>query len=456
MVGVSMKLKYILKKNLNIKNGYLIAIMISLLLVVGGYFSYAVFTTTNESKGALNIITGNLYSYIDSPDLDVNKEVTLLPNEVRYIKMKLTNINTVNAKVNLYYSLSEASDKLEIGYTNYGDVAPTREGIILEKSGSGKESKTIEIRIVNDDTKNIKIRFGSDVGLETVPLDFPTGKSVLEPLDGNENLIRAYTYNQERNAQGQPVENFCVTGEEPGCLINRCYEEGSCPVGTIIRYRVSSNESNDDIRYFHVIKEDENHLTMQQRESTTEAFKWLENPADEKFFNEGPMTILEALDSVTSNWKYVNDQTFKMGETMFNDNPYTGYKYDPFSTFEENGYEFYSQSVDSNAYTMDEKTKKARMITAQEAMAFGCKHPAGVINDTPPSCPIWMYNYTMEAIKRGGTVESIYYGYWTMNIVNMYSYAMNYPVNIASFGHINYEYETFSLPARAVVEVNKR
>lgn len=448
-----MKLKYILKKNLNIKNGYLIAIMITLILVVGGYFSYAVFTTTNESKGALNIITGNLYSYIDSTDLDVNKEITLAPNEVKFITIKLTNINTIDAKVNLYYSLSEPSDKLEIGYTSYGDTAPTNEGIVLEKSGGGNDSKTIELRIVNDDTKNIKVSFGSDVGLKTKNLNFPTDKKVLEPLDGNVNLIRAYTYNQEKDAQGQPVENFCVTGEEPGCLINRCYDEGnSCPVGTIIRYRVN----DDDIRYFHVMKEDGNTLTMQQREATTYASKWLENPADSSFFNEGPLTILEALDSITNNWKYVNDQVFKMGETMFNDNPYTGYKYDAFSTFEENGYEFNNQSVDSNAYTMDEKTKKARMITAQEAIDFGCKYPAHTINETPPSCPIWMYNYTVNAINRGGTVESIYYGYWTMNLKNMYSYAANEPICIANFGHINYEFARTSLPARAVVEVNKR
>lgn len=448
-----MKLKYILKKNLNIKNGYLIAVMITLMLVVGGYFSYAVFTTTNESKGALNIVTGNLYSYIDSTDLDVNKEVTLLPNEVRYVKIKLTNINTIDAKVNLYYSLSEPSDKLEIGYTGYGDAAPTSDGIVLGKSGSGDDSKTIEVRIVNDDKKNIKISFGSDVGLETVPLDFPDAKSVLEPLDGNVNLIRAYTYNQVKTSP-----TFCVTGEEATCQINQCYNEeniDSCPVGTVISYRVADN----DIRYFHVMNDDGEHLTMQHREATTETYKWLENPADNNFLTEGPLTILDALDSVTSNWKYVNDQTFKLGETIFENNSYTGVKHDTWKTYEVNGYEYQTITFESNSYTMNEMTRKARMITAQEAVAFGCGYPAGTVNDTPPSCPVWLYNYTFNATKRGGdggTVDTPFAGYWTMNLDNTYSNSNSTIAEVGPFGHIVFTGYYNTSTARAVVEVNKR
>lgn len=449
-----MNLKYILKKNLNIKNGYLIVIMITLLLVVGGYFSYAVFTTTNESKGALNIVTGNLYSYIDSTDLDVNKEVTLAPNEVKFITLKLTNINTIDAKINLYYSLSEPSDKLEIGYIRSSDAAPTNAGYVLEKSGSGKESKTIDLRIVNDDTKSIKISFGSDVGLESVPLDFPTGKSVLEPLDGNVNLIRAYTYDQVKSSP-----TFCVTGEETTCQINQCYNGeniDSCPVGTIIKYRVTDN----DIKYFHVMKDDGSHLTMQHREATTESVNWLANPADKNFLLEGPLTILEALDSVTSNWKYVNDQTFKLGETVFKDNFYTGVKVDNWTKYELNGYEYKTLIFDSNAYTMDgEMTRKARMITAQEAVAFGCGYPAGVVNDTPPSCPVWLYNYTFNATKRGGdggTVDTPFPGYWTLNLVNTYSNSMNSMAEVGPFGHIVVTFNSNTSTARAVVEVNKR
>ncbi len=451
MVGVSMNLKYILKKNLNIKNGYLIAIMISLLLVVGGYFSYAVFTTTNESKGALNIITGNLYSYIDSADLDVNKEVTLLPNEVRYIRMKLTNINTVNAKVNLYYSLSEASDKLEIGYIKTSDVPPTNAGYILEKSGSGNESKTIDVRIINNDTKNIKVSFGSDVGLETVPLDFPIGKSVLDPLDGNPNIVKAYTYDQVKNSP-----TFCVTGEEATCQLNQCYDSediDSCPVGTIVRYRVTDG----DVRYFHVMKDDGNHLTMQQRENTVDNVNWLHNPSGSTCTENGPLTVLEALETVTSGWKYVNDQTFKMGETVFKDNAFTGCSVDFNSTYEYEGKNYYPITCSSNVYTLDTMTRKARMITAQEAMFYGCKQPASG-NFTYGTCPVWMYNYSTSVVWNGGTVNvDNVFGYHTLTArIEDYSCGVN-TFGINSSGNVEWpDFYRSGYGARAVVEVNKR
>lgn len=466
-----MKLKYILKKNLNIKNGYLIAIMITLILVVGGYFSYAIFTTTSESKGALNIVTGNLYSYIDSTDLDVNKEVTLAPNEVKFITIKLTNINTIAAKVNLYYSLSEPSDKLEIGYyKSLGDEAPTNEGVILGKSGSGNDSKTIVIRIVNDDSKNIKVSFGSDVGLEAKTLDFPTGKSALEPLEGNINLIRAYTYNQERDAEGNPVGNFCVTGEEETCQINDCYTSdnaSSCPVGTIIRYRVNDENKNHDIRYFHVMKDDGEHLTMQQRESLVDsAGNALVNWNASWNFSQGPVTALEFLDSQTSGWKYVNDQTIKMGETVFGEGEFasasTGGTEDMFHTYEYSGYEFKTVTIpDVGVYNWtEEQTRKARMITLQEAMSYGCKD-SDAAETTPASCPIWMYNYTYSCIKRGCTVEdSKVFKYHTMNAGESLRSSngidrVNVTWSIDAYGKIYNEYRSFA-GVRAVVEVNKQ
>lgn len=446
-----MKLKYILKKNLNIKNGYLIAIMITLILVVGGYFSYAVFTTTNESKGALNIITGNLYSYIDSTDLDVNKEVTLLPNEVRYVRIKLTNINTVDAKVNLYYSLSEASDKLEIGYIRSSDAPPTNAGYILEKSGSGNESKTIDVRIINNDTKNIKVSFGSDVGLETVPLDFPTGKSVLESLDGNPNIVKSYTYDQVKDSP-----TFCVTGEEATCQVNQCYDSediDSCPIGTILRYRVADG----DVRYFHVMKDDGEHLTMQQRENTLNNVKWFHSPSGNSCAESGPLTALEALQTATDGWKYVNDQTFKMGETVFKDNAFTGCSVDFKSTYEYEGKDYYPIACSNNVYTLDTLTRKARIITAQEAMFYGCKQPA-TSNFIRGTCPVWMYNYLSYVTWNGGTVNmDNAQGYYTLTArIEDYNCSVN-TFGINNSG--NAEWPDFyfnNYGVRAVVEVNKR
>ena len=84
-----MNLKYLLKKTINIKTSYLIAIIVAVLLIMGGYFSYAVFTVSNESKGALNIVTGNLYSFIESVDLNKDKSITVEAGNSKIISFGL-------------------------------------------------------------------------------------------------------------------------------------------------------------------------------------------------------------------------------------------------------------------------------------------------------------------------------------------------------------------------------
>ena len=50
------KIKYSLKRNQNVKSNYIVLIgMLSIFLLVGG-FSFALFTSTVESSGALNIV----------------------------------------------------------------------------------------------------------------------------------------------------------------------------------------------------------------------------------------------------------------------------------------------------------------------------------------------------------------------------------------------------------------
>ena len=60
-----MKLKYFLKEKLNLSNGYIVAIAVLILIVVIGG-SYALFTTSSESKGALNIVIGDLKTLMES------------------------------------------------------------------------------------------------------------------------------------------------------------------------------------------------------------------------------------------------------------------------------------------------------------------------------------------------------------------------------------------------------
>lgn len=432
-----MSLKYILKKNLNIKNGYLIAIMIAVILVIGGCFSYAIFTASNESKGALNIITGNLYPYIGSDSLDSDKEIVLAPNEVKFISLKLSNINTIDAKVNLYYSLSEASDKVQVNYLSTGDVPPTNVGYVLSKSGTGSDTKTIDLRIVNNDTKNIGVKFGSDVGLSTADLSFPGDKNVLSPLNTNGNIISAYTYNDGIAENTSATK--CITGEEETCQVTNCYENSdasSCPVGTIVKYRVNDT----DIKYFYVLHDDGDTITLQQRENIVYNTAWyLEN----KDSTKGPLTILPALEEATKNWDNVNDQTYTLGTTNFNNtNAYTG-------CTASNGE---SLTCSANIYTLAERVAKARMITAQEVTNLGCKY------GTAKSCPIWIYNYLSDSVANGGTNDdkegAANQAYWITSASSTSTLAA---FSINQLGAINdHTISDATYGARAVIQINKK
>lgn len=416
-----MKIKYMLKKAVNLKTGYLIAIVLLLILVIGGYFSYAIFTASSEAKGALNIVTGNLYSLIESADLDENKSITIPPEETKIVTIKLTNANGTKAKVNLYYQAT--SDALEIGYLAEGDEAPNKLGYVLEKNGENNSTKTIYVKITNNDAAENKITFGTSAGLENATLDFPTDKKSLDLIEGivpNGNILVAYTYDQDNE------ETKCITGEELTCKITRCYEdkkENSCSVGTIIKYKLNDSEE----KYFYVLHDDGEKMTLQQRENTTLNSAW--NTLN--VTASGPITILENLENITKNWTNANDITYTMGTTDFNKtNAFTGCS---------------SDSCTENLYVLPERTVKARMITKQELLS---------LNNVQTTYPIWLYNYTDDVANYGGTIiDNKTKGYWTMSASTIHSNYAHYVNNTGMADDININDVNYG--ARAVIEINK-
>ena len=239
------------------------------------------------------------------------------------------------------------------------------------------------------------------------------------------NIKVAYTYNS----------STCVTGEEETCVETSCYENssvGSCPAGTIIKYKVNSNTT----KYFHVLHDDGATLTLQQRENTVYNTAWYSSGNN----SNGPLKILPALENATSGWTNVNNQTYTMGTTNFNNtNAYTGCE---------------SSECTTNKYTLGQRTGKARMITMQEALALGCAQ-------RDQSCPNWMNNYLYDSTSNGGTVvddttangAEHNYGYWTMSANSSYS---GFAWYVDSFGRVNDSNTTnTSYGARAVVVVSK-
>ena len=85
------------------KNRYIMLIgIISLFLVVGG-FSYALFTSSAERRGSLNIVTGEIVATIESESLDNNHRITIKGGESKEIVIILKNENDRDGKFNFWY-----------------------------------------------------------------------------------------------------------------------------------------------------------------------------------------------------------------------------------------------------------------------------------------------------------------------------------------------------------------
>jgi len=283
-------------------------------------------------------------------------------------------------------------------------------------------------------------------------------KSTVKLIDQIEKELNQYNINKKAMIQtalkySTAAEDLCITGEEPTCVKTTCYEstaEGSCPAGTIIKYKVNDT----DIVTFHVMYDNGTTLTMQSQKNTISYVQWI-SETDYATENtdgtscsyvacndEGPMTVLVALERATKSWTNVNDQTYAMGTTIFaGDNAYTSC-----SSY---------NSCTTNTYTLDSRTAKARMITVQEAANLGCTR-------TNKSCPVWMYNYLYISTSYGGTVSdsttdpatgSNNYGYWTMNVNSSNAWS---DWGVSNRGRVDYEGASNTYyGARAVVVVSK-
>ncbi len=169
------KIKYSLKRNQNVKSNYIVLIgVLSIFLLVGG-FSFALFTSTVESRGALNIVTGNLYALLESRELDNTNSLVLDSGETKLMTVSLKNVNVINAKFNLWY---QASDGVSVSFDEENDIPPEKEGAVF----SVDEVKTYKLKVTNNTGENQTVTFGSNPGLANKPLSFPTGKKAIEGI----------------------------------------------------------------------------------------------------------------------------------------------------------------------------------------------------------------------------------------------------------------------------------
>ena len=166
---------------MNIGTSYFLIIeLFSIFLFVGG-FSFALFTAEVERRGTLNIITGNLYSFLESENLSASNRIEVEAGESRDITIYLKNPNSIEARFNLWY---EAAEGVNVSYDHTKDMPPSLDGIVLEVDAS----KTYQIRITNNTNNKETILFGSEAGLSNKNLLFPEGGKVIDQVIPKINL----------------------------------------------------------------------------------------------------------------------------------------------------------------------------------------------------------------------------------------------------------------------------
>lgn len=444
----------IVKKKINMNpNKIIVAVLVCALVMLSG-LSYAWYQVTLMGEKELTLTSGSLSLTFG----DVHSEVIQLENaepmsdedglETIAYRFSLTNNGTIDSDFTLYlddvdltsgariddqylkYSLVRDNQDATVEVLSSNEKFLANNGVMSRKIGMG----TIPAGEISQYTLRIWL---ADIADNSVMNQSFKAKLRVEAMQKTQisesNIVKAYTYDERVDEA-----SVCVTGEEAGCSLTTCYQDrtaGSCPVGTIIDYKVN----NDNTVRFHVLEDLGNTMLMQSQKNVYYSTGWYTGADNTK----GPMAALSVLEGETSTWNNVNDQTYTMGVTLFKNNLYTGCSS--------------SSSCTSNTYTLPTKTVKSRLITLQEVSALGC-------TETPRSCPIWLGNYLGVSDQYGGTVndkgptdiarpQAGNPSYWLMNAYlsnTTHSWTLNALRNVSS--SIS-SHDTYGV--RAVVEISK-
>ena len=167
----------------NIKKSYFIIFGLIVLAVVCFSTSYAIFSNTKEEHGKLNIVAGNLNYKIESSELD-SDSITIPVNTSKEIRIKLTSLNEVSSKYELYYILDKTNDKVSVGYSK-----DTKDSVLGTVEGSS--SKMISIVVGNDSDTSSKVTFKVLGGLLNNNLALKDGNSLNQEVEPYRVLSKA-------------------------------------------------------------------------------------------------------------------------------------------------------------------------------------------------------------------------------------------------------------------------
>lgn len=148
-------------------------------------------------------------------------------------------------------------------------------------------------------------------------------------------------------------------------ISNECVKYGNTCTIDQIKSQVSLTVAvNDNESYnFNVLSDDGEKLTLIMDNSFEDDINWSSS------LNEGPLNLLEYVETKTKNWVNIPDITYTL----------SGNSSDDF-----NSCSVYSE-CNSNVYSLSTRNAKARLPKLQELTNLGCTQTSG-------SCPSWLTN----------------------------------------------------------------
>ena len=186
----------------NIKKSYFIIFGLIVLAIVCFSTSYAIFSNTKEEHGKLNIVAGNLNYKIESSELDSDSVTVTVPaNTNKEIRIKLTSLNEVSSKYELYYILDKTNDKVSVGYSK-----DTKDSVL--GTVEANKNKIITIVIRNDSDTSSKITFKVLGGLLNNELALKDGNSLNQEL-ALCNYEKGYVWNFDYTGGEQEFTTPC-------------------------------------------------------------------------------------------------------------------------------------------------------------------------------------------------------------------------------------------------------
>ena len=168
------------------KKIYFLVLILITILVTTFYFSYAIFSNTQEEHGKLNIVAGTLNYKIENKYVE-NDQITVNANDKIATTLKITSLNTISSKYELYYQIENNIKDVKIGYAS--NTKDNVKGTI-----EANETKEIKIIIQNSSNQNVKVTFKVHGGLVNLEYDDikEYGLALKEIKSGD--VILAWTY----------------------------------------------------------------------------------------------------------------------------------------------------------------------------------------------------------------------------------------------------------------------